>query len=196
MNMHHPLSPRRQEAVTKHRHAGASPALPRQHPLIELQRRVGNQAVLRLLRRRPTSQAASVGTGGPTEARIDRASEFKKDEGVRLIRHQLAERNKWIVRAFEQMEFALLLPERKQKLPIIQGYKMTFQASGILSLGMIDDLARAIFPIRFPEQYEQQLQYLREYVREKQELLEGLEDPEAWYDEYQKKVDRSLGRRW
>jgi hypothetical protein len=161
------------------RHAPANPAVRERaadeagptHPILALQRTLGNRAVQRLLMQRSEAMSAT-------------------EQAERYIRDQIARRDKLITRTFENLEGAFLPGERERKVPLVQHVKKIHLTTGILTLAMLEMLYRAIQPVKIPDYVDRLFALLRNDVRYKAEMIEGLEDPWEWYNKH---MDKLLG---
>ena len=178
MRMHKPLIDRHREVAPRQRRAVEEPILPREHPLIELQRTIGNQAVLRMLGRGQTVQRES-----------DGEKPSLKEQAEQYIWKQIEYRDKLITRALETIENNLMPEERQRKLPAVQNVKNIHLHTGILTLSMIETLQNAIKPVKVADYINRQFEFLWQDVKLKNEMLEALDDdPVHWQIDYMKRL--------
>jgi hypothetical protein len=169
--------------ITPAREPAAHEAEPT-HPILELQRTVGNQATQRLLMRRGDNGDALY------RSRIRRLIVDIHKSVTWRFEH--IEDIKEFLRTTGRPEYLPSVPNMEPVRPLVRAMMTNYQATGILTVEMVQMLRHAIGPLRdvYPQNYiDTLLKGLEKCVLLKAEAIEALhsDDPWQWYSDFRKR---------
>ena len=143
---------------------------PRRHPVLDLQQRMGNRAVQRHLGERSLQRAEDEEKSSPEK------------DAEQDLRHKLARTTNLLSNNLESLPNSFAPDERARKGPVILHVHQAFKATGILTPGMMESLQRALTPM--DRLIDDKITGLRNLVREREEMQEGLDNPLEWSRRY------------
>jgi hypothetical protein len=176
--------PHREDSVRVPDRRPSGPS-PRQHPtphealaphaaaMVHLQQSAGNQMAQRVL--------------------VQRQPATEEQRAEAYLRQKLEQQDRYIKRGFESLKYALG-PDLEAREPAIDGVLIVYDATGVLTVGMLDSLERSLLPVPIAENVTRPMRSLREDVELRNKLLEAWDDPVAWHRAEMKKWDEYLSR--